>query len=92
MNNFAGFYIFKVGDDDELPLELDVENALDAVVFGNLRQVSKRLSLEPGIYVIVPCTGEADIEAEFMLRVFTETPSKLRDVPTHVKDLLKGSK
>ena len=54
-----------------------------------LRQVSKRVSLEPGIYVIVPCTKEVDTEAEFMLRVFTETPSKLRDVPTHVADLLE---
>ena len=86
---FSGFYYYKVQEDDELPLELSGREKTGETGFYGKRQVSERVALEPGIYAIVPCTAEPGIEAEYYLRVFTETPSKLRDVPTHVADLLE---
>lgn len=35
------------------------------------KEVSRELWLEPGTYVIVPCTSESHQESEFILRVFS---------------------
>ncbi|RUS71346.1 hypothetical protein EGW08_020889 [Elysia chlorotica] len=40
--------------------------------FSNVRQVTKRLSLPPGAYVVVPCTWDEDEEADFFMRFFFE--------------------
>lgn len=41
------------------------------------REVTRRLSLDPGYYVIVPSTFQNDLDWEFLLRIFTEREMKI---------------
>lgn len=70
------FYLYKISDkravlkrkygEDELVLENKSGNYLSQ------REVTKRFNLNPGLYVIIPSTTEAD-ETGYLLRIFTES-------------------
>ena len=46
--------------------------------FIDSRQVSARLKVKPGTYVIVPCTYGPDEEGDFLLRVLAEVPAPIK--------------
>ncbi|XP_055256786.1 calpain-14 [Moschus berezovskii] len=69
-----GFYLFRSFDaQKKLPSEFFWKNASLScpATFLTEKEVSQELWLEPGTYVIVPCTSEAHQESEFVLRVFS---------------------
>ncbi|XP_013378008.1 PREDICTED: calpain-14 isoform X2 [Chinchilla lanigera] len=72
-----GFFLFRVSkcyeDQRKLPPEFFWRNAPLSwpEVFLTEREVSRELWLEPGTYLLVPCTSKPHKEAEFLLRVFS---------------------
>jgi len=80
----VGFCLYNVrgGVTDRLDTDFFTYNASVArsKSFVNLREVSARFRLPPGVYVIVPSTFHPDEQGEFILRVFTEKPNNASEI------------
>ncbi|KAK6622950.1 hypothetical protein RUM43_008802 [Polyplax serrata] len=78
-----GFAIYKLDDPDRLPKPLNLDffkynaSCARSPSFINLREVSCRFSLAPGVYCIVPSTFDPNEEGEFILRVFSENKTHM---------------
>ncbi|PSN50085.1 Calpain-A [Blattella germanica] len=80
-----GFAMYHLKDPDNLPKPLDMNffkyNASIArsPTFINMREVSCRFKLPPGVYCIVPSTFDPNEEGEFILRVFSEHKNNMEE-------------
>ncbi|XP_058129991.1 calpain-A-like [Anopheles ziemanni] len=79
-----GFAVYRVELTDlkqkPLPKSFFI-NQLSAAksTFINMREVTCRFRFNPGMYVIVPSTYDPNEEGEFMIRVFSETASNMKE-------------
>uniref|UniRef100_A0ABD2WEK7 Calpain-A n=1 Tax=Trichogramma kaykai TaxID=54128 RepID=A0ABD2WEK7_9HYME len=78
-----GFAIYHLENPDRLPKPLDYNffkynaSVARSPSFINLREVSCRFKLRPGVYCIVPSTFDPNEEGEFLLRIFSENKSNM---------------
>lgn len=80
-----GFAVYHLGDPDRLPKPLDINffkytrSTASTPSFINLREVTCRFKLSPGVYCIVPSTFDPNEEGEFLLRIFSENKNNLEE-------------
>ncbi|XP_007895022.1 calpain 2, (m/II) large subunit, like [Callorhinchus milii] len=87
-----GFAIYKVPDEcaDQTNIHLKRDffmrhaSKARSNTFTNLREVSNRLSLEPGDYLIVPSTFEPNQNGNFAIRLFTEKQAGVQEMDDEV--------
>ncbi|TRY97821.1 hypothetical protein DNTS_014956 [Danionella cerebrum] len=90
--NTIGFAIYKVPEElkgrSGVHLGPDVllrqRSVAGSQTFTNLREVSERLRLPPGEYIIIPSTFEPHRKGSFILRVFTEKEAVAGPMQTEI--------
>ncbi|XP_018306166.1 calpain-B isoform X4 [Mycetomoellerius zeteki] len=81
----VGFAIYHLDYPERLPKPLDINffkyNASvgRSPAFINLREVTCRFKLPPGVYCIVPSTFDPNEEGEFLLRIFSENKNNMEE-------------
>ncbi|XP_007424983.1 calpain-5-like [Python bivittatus] len=95
-NLVIGFEIFKVEDNREYRLhQLKIQERITNVNYISNRIVYLKMLLKQGRYLLIPTTFTPNIEGEFILRLFTDVPSALRELKLNkpklsCKDILLG--
>ncbi|XP_063169492.1 calpain-6 [Candoia aspera] len=80
-NLFIGFEIFKVEDNREYRLhQLKIQERITNFNYISNRIVYLKVLLKQGRYLLIPTTFAPNIEEEFILRLFTDVPSELREL------------
>ncbi|KAJ8678899.1 hypothetical protein QAD02_014686 [Eretmocerus hayati] len=80
-----GFAVYHLANPDRLPKPLDINffkynpSVARSPSFINLREVSCRFKLPPGVYCIVPSTFDPNEEGEFLLRIFSENKNNMEE-------------
>jgi len=78
-NVTLGFFVMRVESNREYKIHQMYDKAGDST-FINSREVFVRLELEPGRYVIVPSTFEANVKSDFLIRVYTDESNSFREL------------
>ncbi|KAH9519565.1 Calpain-1 catalytic subunit [Bulinus truncatus] len=77
--SYIGFFVYQYEKGYSLPLKKEFfdhhQEIANSGAFINSRQITKRLTLPPGEYILVPCTWDANETADYYLRFFFERPN-----------------
>nr|XP_056715401.1 calpain-6 [Euleptes europaea] len=80
-NFVIGFEIFKVEDNRDCRMHsMHLQEKVATSTYIDMRTVFLKVLLKRGRYVLIPTTFSPGVETEFMLRMFTDVPSKLREL------------
>ncbi|XP_032928596.1 calpain-6 [Catharus ustulatus] len=80
-NITIGFDILKVEDNRRYRLhKLTVQERVATSPYSNTRSVFLSASLQQGRYVLIPTTYIPGVPTKFILRLYTDVPSKLREL------------
>ncbi|XP_054145737.1 calpain-6 [Melozone crissalis] len=80
-NITIGFEILKVEDNRRYRLhKLTVQERVATSPYSNTRSVFLRRTLQQGRYILVPTTYVPGVPTKFILRLYTDVPSKLREL------------
>uniref|UniRef100_A0AAX7T5K3 Calpain-1 catalytic subunit n=1 Tax=Astatotilapia calliptera TaxID=8154 RepID=A0AAX7T5K3_ASTCA len=80
-----GFALYEVRVHLKRDFFLSHASSARSETFINLREVSSRLKLPKGEYIIVPSTFEPNKDGDFVLRVFSEKPAGSEELDDEVK-------
>ncbi|XP_062997937.1 calpain-6 isoform X2 [Elgaria multicarinata webbii] len=76
-----GFEIFKVEDNRKYRMpSLQIQEKVVTSTYIDNRMIYLKVLLKKGRYVLIPTTFSPGIEDEFILRMFTDVPSELREL------------
>ncbi|KAM9317872.1 calpain-5-like [Pholidichthys leucotaenia] len=78
-NHAIGFEIHKVELNRKYRMHVP-QQKVGGSIYINSRSVFLRVNLTQGRYVIIPTTFNADLEGDFLLRLFTDVPSHCREL------------